>query len=175
MHVSTTYCNTDKIVVEEKLYPSHGDWKKSIEIVENIDSHILDVCTHKILDLLPNTYVYSKSLSEHVVNDYCHGRIPVLIIRPSIVVSTLNDPFPGWIDNFNGPYGLMTASGKGMFFFCISKRIIKIEMIFLGILRTTLSDPNLVNDFIPVDVTIKKIIIGAWWKAHEKLVFSISN
>ncbi|KAJ8973655.1 hypothetical protein NQ317_002929 [Molorchus minor] len=26
MHISTTYCNTDKQVVEEKIYPPHADW-----------------------------------------------------------------------------------------------------------------------------------------------------
>ena len=29
--------------------------------------------------------------------------LPVLIFRPSIVVSTWRDPIPGYIDNFNGP------------------------------------------------------------------------
>lgn len=70
--------------MEEKLYPPHGDWKQSIDMAENIDPYALEVCTHKFLDLLPNTYVYTKSLAEHVVNDYCHGHIPTLIIRPSI-------------------------------------------------------------------------------------------
>ena len=32
----------------------------------------------------------------------CHEKIPCAIVRPSIVGATWREPFPGWIDNFNG-------------------------------------------------------------------------
>ncbi|KAJ8943432.1 hypothetical protein NQ314_009750 [Rhamnusium bicolor] len=54
------------------------------------------------MEPLPNTYTFAKSLAEHVVND--------------LFVSTFEDPVAGWIDNFNGPVGLLTAGGKGIIY-----------------------------------------------------------
>lgn len=62
---------------------------------------------------MPNTYTFTKSVAEHIVVDMCKGKIPVKICRPSIVISALEEPFRGWIDNFNGPAGLLIACGKG--------------------------------------------------------------
>lgn len=83
-HVSTTYCNTDKQIIEEKLYPPHADWREAIEIAEKVDPYILKVFTPKYTGNLPNTYTFTKSLAEHVVNDMCGGKIPLVIGRPSI-------------------------------------------------------------------------------------------
>lgn len=47
MHVSTTYCQSDKFEVEEKIYPSEVDWKRSIKIAENVDEQVLEALTAK--------------------------------------------------------------------------------------------------------------------------------
>lgn len=47
MHVSTTYNQADKPVVEEKLYPFDTDWKKMIKIAENLDDELLKTFTPK--------------------------------------------------------------------------------------------------------------------------------
>jgi fatty acyl-CoA reductase len=62
------------------------------------------------------------------------------------VISSLTESFPGWTDNFNGPVGLMVATGKGF-------------------VRTTFADPNAKTDYIPVDMCIQFMILAAWWKA----------
>ena len=62
------------------------------------------------------------------------------------VISTWTDPFPGWIDNFNGPVGLSIATGKGF-------------------LRTVFADPNATLDYIPVDICIQFMLLAAWCKA----------
>jgi fatty acyl-CoA reductase len=62
------------------------------------------------------------------------------------VISTLSEPFPGWVDNFNGPVGLMVAGGKGL-------------------IRTAFSDPNITSDYVPVDVCIQFMLLAAWCKA----------
>ncbi|PNF40527.1 hypothetical protein B7P43_G08166 [Cryptotermes secundus] len=147
VHISTVYCICDRKVVEEVIYPPHADWRDIINIVENTDEHILDVLTPKILGNLPNTYVFTKSLAEHVVKDLGEN-LPIVIIRPSIVISTLNDPFPGWIENFNGPVGLLIASGK-------------------GIVRVALGSPDTVVDYMTVDFAVKIICIAAWEKARS--------
>lgn len=45
MHVSTTYCNPDWKVVEEKIYPPLADWKEAIKIAEALDMETLDTLT----------------------------------------------------------------------------------------------------------------------------------
>lgn len=45
MHVSTTYCNPDWKVVEEKIYPPLADWKQAIKIAETMDMETLDTLT----------------------------------------------------------------------------------------------------------------------------------
>jgi tRNA G46 methylase TrmB len=62
------------------------------------------------------------------------------------VISTWSEPFPGWIDNFNGPVGLSIGSGK-------------------GVVRTVLADPNATTDYIPVDICIQFMLLAAWCKA----------
>ena len=47
MHLSTAYCNCDRNVLEEVLYPAHADWRKMIEIAENTDEHTLNILTEK--------------------------------------------------------------------------------------------------------------------------------
>ena len=53
----------------------------------------------------PNTYTFTKAVAEQLF-DKAHG-LPVTIIRPSIVVASLEYPMKGWIDNYNGPTGLV--------------------------------------------------------------------
>lgn len=100
VHVSTTYCNADYKVIEEKIYPPHADWRKSIDIAETLDSYQLDILTKKYTDFLPNTYVFTKGLAEEVCNDY-KDRVPIIIYRPAIISGGEREPIPGWSDNFN--------------------------------------------------------------------------
>jgi len=148
LHVSTTYCNTDKNPVEEILYPPHASWKETIDIAETLDDHTLRILTAKYIGGLPNTYTFSKSLAEHVVNDL-RGHISAVIFRPSIVISSLSEPVPGWIENFNGPVGLLVASGK-------------------GIMRSVYSGSEIKADYMPVDVAIKAMIVAAWKHGTQK-------
>jgi len=62
------------------------------------------------------------------------------------VISSWTEPFPGWVDNFNGPVGLMVGSGKGL-------------------VRTAFADPNATADYIPVDICIQFLLLAAWCKA----------
>jgi fatty acyl-CoA reductase len=64
------------------------------------------------------------------------------------VISSLNDPFSGWIENFNGPVGLMIGTGK-------------------GIIRVLFGNPNAIVDYMPVDIAVKMICVAAWEKARS--------
>lgn len=147
LHVSTTYCNLKSKIVKEDIYPPLADWRDSIKIAENIDPYILDILGPKYSKHMPNTYTFSKNLSEQLINDY-KDHLPVVCFRPSIVISTMKDPFPGWIDNFNGPVGLLVGCG-------------------MGITRTMYCNPENIADFTPVDVSIKAMIVAAWKRAID--------
>ncbi|GLH09062.1 Fatty acyl-CoA reductase [Gryllus bimaculatus] len=123
-----------------KLYPVAGDWRSILALVEaqgQSDPVALRALTTKILGPYCNTYTFSKNLAEHIVDHYS-DRLPVGIVRPS--VATARDPFPGWIDNFNGPMGLMVSAGK-------------------GVLHTGYSDPDCYIDYAPCDIVVKGIVL----------------
>ncbi|CAH2056126.1 unnamed protein product, partial [Iphiclides podalirius] len=136
VHVSTSYANTNRDPIEEVMYPPHADWRDTLMVCEHTDEHTLKVLTPKYLGELPNTYTFTKQLAEHVVYEE-KGNLPVVIIRPSI-------------ENFNGPVGILVASGK-------------------GILRSIYSNPDLEADYMPVDIAIKGFIVAAWIRGTKEL------
>ena len=40
--------------------------------------------------------------------------LPIVIIRPSIVVAAWKEPLPGWLENLNGPTGTIAGAEKGV-------------------------------------------------------------
>ncbi|XP_075158169.1 fatty acyl-CoA reductase wat-like [Haematobia irritans] len=142
MHVSTTYAHPDVDLLEEKMYPAYADWRTSIKMAETCDLETLNALFPKYAPKHPNSYTFTKSLAEHIIEESRH-KIPVSIFRPSIVIGSYQEPFPGWIDNFNGPTALLVACG-------------------LGILRTKLANPDIIHDLIPVDMCAKALIVSTW-------------
>ena len=45
----------------------------------------------------PNVYPFTKAMGEMLVEQHTED-LPVVIIRPTMVTSTYQDPFPGWIE-----------------------------------------------------------------------------
>lgn len=62
-----------------------------------------------------------------------HGNLPVTIVRPSIIIANMDDPFDGWID---------TLAASGGIIFGVS----------LGVLHFVKSDGNAIVDLIPCDL-----------------------
>ncbi|XP_043233602.1 putative fatty acyl-CoA reductase CG5065 [Amphibalanus amphitrite] len=145
IHVSTAYCNCDREVIDEVVYPSPADPKKVMEMVEWLDDDVLADITPKLLGNRPNTYTYTKALAESLIVSECED-MPVAIVRPSIVTCAWKEPLPGWVDNFNGPTGMIAGAGKGL-------------------MRTLLCHEDLVADVVPVDVPINLMITAAWYTA----------
>lgn len=83
-HVSTFYSNPYLKFVDSKIYPPVMDWKTVLKLANsNIPDEIIDILTIKYIKMFPNTYTFTKSLAEHVVNEHRH-LFPTLIYRPSI-------------------------------------------------------------------------------------------
>uniref|UniRef100_A0A3Q4BUZ6 Fatty acyl-CoA reductase n=1 Tax=Mola mola TaxID=94237 RepID=A0A3Q4BUZ6_MOLML len=128
VHISTAYANCDR------------DW---------MDDELVSALTPMLIRERPNTYTYTKALAEYLVQQES-GDLNVAIIRPSIVGASWKEPFPGWIDNFNGPSGIFIAAGK-------------------GILRTMRASNDAVADLVPVDVVINTTLAAAWYSGSQTL------
>uniref|UniRef100_A0A8C2BSG6 Fatty acyl-CoA reductase n=1 Tax=Cyprinus carpio TaxID=7962 RepID=A0A8C2BSG6_CYPCA len=148
IHISTAYANCNRRHIDEVIYPLPVEPKKLIDSLEWMDDSIIrDITPHLIGDR-PNTYTYTKALAECVVQQES-GKLNIGIIRPSIVGASWQEPFPGWIDNFNGPSGVFIAAGK-------------------GILRTMRASNDAVADLIPVDVVINLTLAAGWYTAVHR-------
>lgn len=142
IHVSTAYCNCNQKEIEEIVYPPPVDPQKLIDTVTWMNESLVDDITPKLLGDRPNTYTFTKALAETLLVEEC-GSLPVAIVRPSIVTGSWNEPLLGWADNFNGPAGMIVATGKGL-------------------LRSMMCESSKISDLIPVDVVINLMITVAW-------------
>ena len=148
LHVSTAYANCDRQFIAEEVYPSPVAPEKLIDTVKWMDNDVTELLTPKVLRTRPNTYTYTKAIAETLVVNECKD-LPCTIIRPSIVGASWREPFPGWVDNFNGPAALFPATGSGL-------------------LRTMLAHPKAVADLIPLDMPVNLMIAAAWYTASKQ-------
>ncbi|KAL0629291.1 Fatty acyl-CoA reductase 1 [Plecturocebus cupreus] len=148
MHVSTAYAYCNRKHIDEVVYPPPVDPKKLIDSLEWMDDGLVNDITPKLIGDRPNTYIYTKALAEYVVQQE-GAKLNVAIIRPSIVGASWKEPFPGWIDNFNGPSGLFIAAGK-------------------GILRTMRASNSALADLVPVDVVVNMSLAAAWYSGVNR-------
>ncbi|CAH1170050.1 unnamed protein product [Phaedon cochleariae] len=112
-HYSTAFCSADVAEFEERVYEAKDDPRDVIDICSWLNPEALDLATPAIIAPHPNTYTYTKRLAENLVADE-KDNIPVCIIRPSIVIPSVKEPVPGWVDSLNGPIGLIAGAGKGV-------------------------------------------------------------
>ncbi|KAJ8687687.1 hypothetical protein QAD02_023481, partial [Eretmocerus hayati] len=158
-HISTAYCHLEEKVLGEKPYPPPSDPHKIIKCVEWMEDDVVEAMTDKILNGLPNTYAFTKALSEGLVEE-AMSEIPAIILRPSIVIPIWKEPLPGWTDNINGPTGLLIGAGK-------------------GVIRTMYCNEEGYADYVPVDIGVNAIL-GVTWnyianKAHDKRVYNLTS
>lgn len=67
-------------VLGERMYPPPADPHKVIKCVEWMDDDVVEAMTDKILGKLPNTYAFTKALSEGIVEESM-SHIPSMILR----------------------------------------------------------------------------------------------
>ncbi|XP_025265588.1 putative fatty acyl-CoA reductase CG5065 isoform X3 [Camponotus floridanus] len=150
IHLSTTFCHVDQKEVGERIYDTSNDPEDIMRLVQCLDEDTIDLITPKLIHPHPNTYTYSKHLAEKLVaNEF--PDILCCIARPSIVFPSYKEPLPGWVDNFNGPVGILVGGGK-------------------GIIRSMHCNSNFNVEIIPVDLAINDLIIIAY-----KIATSLKN
>uniref|UniRef100_T1ICI2 Fatty acyl-CoA reductase n=1 Tax=Rhodnius prolixus TaxID=13249 RepID=T1ICI2_RHOPR len=64
------------------------------------------------------------------------------------VTGSLQEPEPGWIDNLNGPAGIICG-------------------IMAGVLRVSRCLEDSFLDFVPIDITLNAMIVSAWVTKHK--------
>lgn len=143
VHISTAYCNKPKHDIKEAVYTESLTPERLIELSDDLTDEMLNSLTPHLFGDRPSSYHYTKAMAENLVQSYSN-KLPIVILRPSIITAAVRDPMPGWIDNYNGPAGYLVTAGK-------------------GILRSMLVDGNAICDAIPVDVVANSIIVSAWY------------
>ncbi|KAI5631109.1 male sterility protein domain-containing protein [Phthorimaea operculella] len=149
VHVSTAYSNCEQDHIEERIYPPPAPLDQLLALVDSAPPKLLTEITNKYIAPKPNTYTFTKAIAENVIEQHGQRNYSVAIFRPSIVVSSLRTPFPGWIENLNGPSGIAVAAGK-------------------GILHVFNVKSSARADMIPVDIAIDTLIAAAWETAVDK-------
>jgi HAD superfamily hydrolase (TIGR01490 family) len=89
----------------------------------------------------PDAYAFTKALGEQAVTEV-KGKVPVSIVRPSIIESALAEPFPGWIRGFRMAEPVILSYARGLL------------KEFPGVPEGTV-------DVIPVDIVVAAIITVA--------------
>ncbi|XP_065220998.1 fatty acyl-CoA reductase wat-like isoform X2 [Planococcus citri] len=152
VHVSTafSYC-AEHNTIEEKVYEPPMFPQNILSIVDHLNDTILDRITPRLLGPYPNTYVLTKAIAESLCLHKNTG-IPITVFRPAIVISTAEEPIPGWINNTYGPTGIVAAAG-------------------IGLLRTLNADKNCKANVVPCDYVINAMIAAAWYTAETWKTF----
>lgn len=140
--MSTAYAHLNEKILYEKLYDPPASPHHIIKTVEWMNDDIVDMITPKILGVYPNTYSFSKALGEGLVNEY-FDKLPIILLRPSIVIPIWKEPVKGWTDNINGPTGLLIGAGK-------------------GVIRTMYCNPHGYADYLPVDIAVNGVILSCF-------------
>ena len=153
IHISTAYVNSNITgVIEEKIYDIVPDPEAYIENILKLSKEEIAVQTKGILNSYPNTYTFTKSMSERIMSQRNQtDHLPITIVRPSIVGSSYRDPFPGWIDTVSAAGALMLFSGTG----------------YVNFLPGNF---KFISDHIPVDYVADMIIVaGACFSDQKKI------
>ncbi|XP_039173869.1 fatty acyl-CoA reductase 2, chloroplastic [Eucalyptus grandis] len=165
LHLSTTYVNGERPgILMEKAFEM-GDSRIDSSTQGKLDVHHEINLASNLIETLPpnevpqklkeiglarprmygwqNVYQMTKAMGEMMINAD-RGRVPVVIVRPSVIESTFQEPFPGWIQGYRVLDPLILSYGKGR-------------------LPGFLVNPDTVMDVVPADL-VANVIIAAMAK-----------
>lgn len=140
--VSTAYVtphDNDERPVLEELAALPADATELYEAIlrgEIDESELLARTGH------PNTYTLTKCIAEHLLSER-QGSTTLALVRPSIISSSLERPFPGWIDS-PAAFALFAAQ------------------IGAGRMRAVIARPESRLDVIPCDAVADRVIDAAF-------------
>uniref|UniRef100_T1H885 Fatty acyl-CoA reductase n=2 Tax=Rhodnius prolixus TaxID=13249 RepID=T1H885_RHOPR len=138
VYISTAYSNCPYKEIKEEFYDPPIICDELILITSKYNNKELEEMTEKIIGKWPNSYAFTKAVAENAVNTYAKG-LPVCVFRPAIIIGTLNEPVPGWIDNIYGPTGLLAG-------------------VAAGVVRVIHTDPKAKAAIVPADMVAFAIV-----------------
>ncbi|KAG2197742.1 hypothetical protein INT47_010678 [Mucor saturninus] len=156
VHMSLAY--TDPNIpdghIQERVYPMQvGDPEELLTEIVDLELQDIPKMTQRILAHYPNTYTFTKSLTEHLImkrvdlnriEEAQGGKAqwPVAIVRATQVGAGAYEPLPGWVDGVTGANGAVFLMGKGI-------QVLQPDM------------GELLADIVPVDYLVRAILGSA--------------
>ncbi|XP_066255583.1 putative fatty acyl-CoA reductase CG5065 [Euwallacea similis] len=142
VHISTAFAFPKEEVLYEKTYEPPADPQKILDIFYSGQYKIDDDLEKQFLEDCPNTYTFSKALSEGLINQKM-DKLPVIIVRPAVVIPTFKEPFAGYFNSLQSPTGIFIGAGK-------------------GVIRSVHIDSKSNVNVVPADCAIHVILIAVW-------------
>jgi fatty acyl-CoA reductase len=108
-----------------------------------VSEELVKAGTSRALSLgWPDAYPFTKALGERALVEQWEGRVPITIVRPSIIESALAEPRAGWIRGFRMAEPIIISYARGL-------------------LREFPGVPEGIVDVIPVDLVVAAILAVA--------------
>ncbi|KAF9438999.1 cyclin-dependent kinase inhibitor far1 [Entomortierella beljakovae] len=147
VHISTCYANAHKTgeYINETIYDHpFGEPEELFKMLTTSSyEEVRNFERSYVLKSYPNTYTFTKSLTEHLIKKrFRDMNLPIVIVRPSIVTSAIEEPVPGWVEG--------TAAANKAVVSCA-----------LGHVQEWVGMINYKTDLIPVDIVAKIILLAA--------------
>ena len=102
-----------------------------------------------------DVYTFTKSLAERRMLEE-RGDLPLVILRPAIIESSVAEPRPGWIQGTRMADPIIMAFAK-------------------GILREFPGDPESIVDLVPVDHVVNAVIAAAATRPSNPEVYQVAS
>jgi hypothetical protein len=84
-----------------------------VQLILQMDPNELEKRTPSIIGNYPNTYTFSKAITERIL-DKRKGKIPITVVRPTIIGASYEEPYAGWIDSINAVAAVILYAGLGV-------------------------------------------------------------
>ncbi|CAO3655153.1 unnamed protein product [Mucor hiemalis] len=140
--------------IQERVYPMQvGDPEELLTEIVDLELGDIPKMTQRILAYYPNTYTFTKSLTEHLimkrvdlnrVEEAQGGKAqwPVAIVRATQVGAGAYEPLPGWVDGVTGANSAVFLMGRGV-------QVLQPDM------------GELLADIVPVDYLVRSVLGSA--------------
>ena len=83
VHISTAYSQCPRSEIKEVFYEPPMDYRQALQLLDVLEAYVL---TDKLISPWPNTYTFTKAISEDMIRQY-QDKLPVAIIRPSVGIT----------------------------------------------------------------------------------------
>ncbi|KAI1292790.1 putative fatty acyl-CoA reductase [Halotydeus destructor] len=142
VHVSSISAWFVKDKLKEIVYPSSVDPKKLLDDIEQMTDQEAEVASRHYIGnypRYPNSYIFTKTLAEGYLRDYCRD-VKVAVVRLPFIGSSYKEPTPGWFDSIQAINAMAACAAT-------------------GVLRTIAFEPETKPDFLPVDLCSNALIV----------------